>query len=436
MTIGGPGMRGDDTDEEKRNLSILRGQGTLNTMAWTMANPSVVISYLAISLDMPVILAGLLVTLRQSACLITALFGTPIAARRQQKKIDLAMTDVIVALCFFVALASAAFGTSLIVTLAFIVAILVVGLTGEYQSIVNTDLYGDMLRSDSRDRLFYSVMTFGGAGTAAVALLAHQYFHDSPPFTRHAAIVSIGIVLFVSASAMVLLVRELSATSADDQTGDIKPAPRFSLANRIREIIDNFRLLIELHWFRKYLVVRIALLTVEMSIPFYAILAALSHHGTPKGLTALVLSTALALCVAGPLWQSVGHLSTRAVMIAGAMMAAMAGLLLFTNHFVQAVGAPYIHAVALFIVSVAARGVTTARSLYFMDVAPKQYRVISLGASKVIVRILGVGLSMILATVAHLQHVVWAILIIALINAAAAILAFRVSALSETPEGA
>ncbi|MCR9139304.1 MAG: permease [Alphaproteobacteria bacterium] len=425
-------MNDDSSNEEKRNLSILRGQGTLNTMAWTLANPSVVISYLAISLDLPVILAGLLVTLRQAACLTTALFGTPIAARRLRKKVDLAATDVIVALCFFVALASAAFGTSLMVTLAFIGAILIVGLAGEYQSIVNTDLYGDMLRSDSRDRLFYSVMTFGGAGTAAVALLSHQYFHDSPPFTRHAAMVSIGIVLFFSASAMVLLVRELSASVPEAKAAVANPAARFSIGSRIREVIENFKLLIEMHWFRKYLVVRIALLTVEMSIPFYAILAALSHHGSPRGLTALVVSTALALCVAGPLWQSVGHLSTRAVMIAGAMMAAAAGLILFANHFLEIVSAPYIHAVALFVVSVAVRGVTTARSLYFMDVAPKQYRVISLGASKVIVRILGVGLSMILATVAHLQHVAWAILIIALINAAAAILAFRVSALSET----
>lgn len=430
--IGDTRMNGNTSNEEKRNLSILRGQGTFSTMAWTMANPSVVISYLAISLDLPVILAGLLVTLRQSACLMTALFGTPIAARRPHKKIDLAVTDIIVALCFFIALASAAFGTSLIVTLAFIVAILFVGLAGEYQSILNADFYGDMLRSDSRDRLLYSVMTLGGAGTAAVVLLAHQYFHDDPPFTRHAAIVSIGIVFFFTASAVLLLVREFSTTPSSSETADVKPAPRFSIANHMREIFSNFNLLITMAWFRRYLVIRIALLTVEMSIPFYAILAALSHHGSPRGLTALVVSTALALCVAGPLWQSVGHLSTRVVMIAGALMASAAGFLLFSNHFVHVVGAPYIHAVALFIVSVAVKGVSTARSLYFMDVAPKQYRVIGLGASKVIVRIIGVGLSMVLATVAHLQHVVWAILIVALINAIAAILAYRVADLSET----
>ena len=74
------------TFSQATNYSILRGQGVFNTMAWTMANPSVVISYLAISLDVPVVIAGLLVTIRQSAALMTALFGTPIAARRPRKR--------------------------------------------------------------------------------------------------------------------------------------------------------------------------------------------------------------------------------------------------------------------------------------------------------------------------------------------------------------
>ncbi len=419
-------MNKDQQPEEKRNYSILRGQGTFNTIAWTMANPSVVISYLAISLDVPVIIAGLLVTIRQSACLITALFGTPIAARRPHKKNDLAITDIVVAVCFLMALASAAFGTSLIVTLTFILAILVIGLTGEYQSILNADFYGTVLQSTSRNRLLYSVMTLGGVGTAALVIMAHQYFQTDPPFTRHAAIISIGIASFLTASAVILLVREYTAEHA--HSGETAPRRRrFSMSAHIAEIYSNFNMLMKMQWFRKYLVVRLSLLTVEMAVPFYAILAALSHHETPKGLTALVISTALALMVAGPLWQAVGHRSTRTVMIAGAAMAATAGALLFFTHFVPVISSTYSHAAALFIVTVAVNGVSTARWLYFIDVAPPQYRVIGIGASKVLVRIVGVALSSVLASVAHLQHVVWAILIVAVINAIAAYLAFKES---------
>ena len=77
-----------------------------------------------------------------------------------------------------------------------------------------------------------------------------------------------------------------------------------------------------------------------------------------------------------------------------------------------------------------------ARWLYFIDLAPPQYRVIGVGVSKVMVRIVGVGLSSVLAAVAHLQHVVWAILVVAIINGIAAYLAYRVSASAEGDEAA
>ncbi len=429
-------MTGKIQPEEKRNYSILRGQGMFNTMAWTMANPSVVISYLAISLDVPVVIAGLLVTIRQSAALMTALFGTPIAARRPRKKVDLAITDIVVALCFFLALTAAAFGTSLVVTLAFIVAITFIGLTREYQSILNADFYGSVLQSESRNRLLYSVMTLGGLGTAALVSATHQYFQSDPPFTRHAAIVSIGIFSFLTASAVLLLVREYSAAPVENDQANPKPRRRFSLRNHLHEVYGNFSVLIKMEWFRRYLVVRLALLTVEMSVPFYAILAALAHHTTPKGLTALVISTALALLVAGPLWQAIGHRSTRTVMIVGALLAAIAGALLFANHFFPFASESLIHATALFMVTVAVNGVSTARWLYFIDLAPPQYRVIGVGVSKVMVRIVGVGLSSVLAAVAHLQHVVWAILVVAIINGIAAYLAYRVSTSTEDEEAA
>lgn len=112
-------------------------------------------------------------------------------------------------------------------------------------------------------------------------------------------------------------------------------------------------------------------------------------------------------------------------MISGGLMAAFAGLILVVNTLHPFFHPPYIHAVALFIVTIAVMGVSTARSLYFIDIAPAQYRLIALGTSKIIVRIVGIGLSFILATVAHLQHVVWAILALALINILSAVFAFR-----------
>lgn len=112
-------------------------------------------------------------------------------------------------------------------------------------------------------------------------------------------------------------------------------------------------------------------------------------------------------------------------MTAGACLAALAGFMLVANFFYPVIDSPFIHAIALFIVTVAVRGVSTARYLYFMDVAPEEYAVIGIGASKVAVRTVGIGLSFAMAAVAHLQHVIWAILALALINATTAVLTYR-----------
>ncbi|MCP4318301.1 MAG: hypothetical protein GY789_20360 [Hyphomicrobiales bacterium] len=426
-------MAATDQPEERRNLSILFGQGTFSTIAWTMANPSVVLTYLAISLELPVFLAGMLVTFSQSSKLVTALFGTPIAARRHKKKMDLAATDIILAVCFLLALTAAAYGTSLIVAICFVLVILVVGASGEYQAIITAGFYGNVLNSQSRTRLLYTVMTLGGIGTGALAIIAHRWFLEDAPFTRHVVLVMIGIVCFLVASAVILLVREYSkGEEPEPEAAPQKKPSKFSIGKHFHEVYGNFRILWAMEWFRRYLRVRLALLTVELCIPFYAILAALSHHHTPRGMSALIISSATALMVAGPLWRSVGQISTRTVMIAGACLAALAGLILVTNYFVPTIPEPFVHALALFIVTVAVRGVSTARSLYYLDVAPQKYVIIGIGVSKVAVRIVGIVLSFILASVAHLQHVIWAILALALINAGTALLTHRSADTSST----
>ena len=70
--------------------------------------------------------------------------------------------------------------------------------------------------------------------------------------------------------------------------------------------------------------------------------------------------------------------------------------------------------------TVAAEGVTNARSMYYLDIAPKRYRVPGLAVSKTIIRLAGLLVTTIMAAAAHMQHVLWAIAILAGLNLAAA----------------
>ena len=90
-------------------------------------------------------------------------------------------------------------------------------------------------------------------------------------------------------------------------------------------------------------------------------------------------------------------------------------IVLLTFHYLHLDHDIHLHAVALFVVSVAVTGVGTARKLYFLDVAPKDQRIQGAAAVKAICRLVGVIVSTILAAIAHMHEVASAILFIVLL---------------------
>lgn len=406
----------------RRNRKILFGQSSVATMGWTLANPSVLLVFLAIAHDVPVFLAGLLVTVRHGANLTTTTLGSEFAAGRLRKKHDLAASDFTLATCYLFALAAVAFGTSPVITIAFILVVATIGFAEEYQSLINYDFLPDVLRSQDRKQLVYTAMIVGGIGSLIVILPIHQWLLHEDAFRRHSAILLISIVCFCFSAAALMLIREsfVAPSGRRNPVRRNKSTPGAAL----RQYWSNLRQLWTMNWFRRYLIVRLSLQTIEMSIPFFAILAALSHGASHKGLTALIISSALALIVAAPLWRSLSEVSNRFVMLTGALLAASSGLLLVLNHLFGFTSTILVHAVALFCVTVAVQGVQTARSLFYMDIAPKTYRVRGVAASKSVTRISGIALSIAMAALAHMQHVIWAIAFLAICNVVSAGVAF------------
>ncbi len=411
-----------DDQSAQRNRTILFGQTSLATMGWTLASPSVVLVYLAIAHDVPVFLAGLLVTVRRAANLTATTLGSEFAATRLHRKHSLAATDFVLATCYLLALSAVAFGTPLVITVAFILVVAMIGCTEEYQSLLNYDFMADLLESEDRKRLIYSAMIAGGLGSIALTWPVHQWLLHDDPFARHSAIVMIAIGCFCFSAGAMMLIRELVISPSVGQEAGRKK--RVSRAAALGSYWNGLKDLWVMPWFRRFLAVRLSLQTIEMSIPFFAILAALNHGSSPKGLTALIISSALAMTVAAPLWRTVTEISNRLVMLLGAFLAGSSGLLLILNHFFHFADSIFLHAVALFCVTVAVQGVQSARYLFFMDTAPKAYRVRGLAASKSVARLSGITLATAMAALAHTQHVIWAIAVLACFNIIAACFAF------------
>ena len=401
-----------DAKNEGRILSLLSVQSAFTTIGWNMASPSVVLTYIAVAQDVPVFLAGLLITVRRIAYMVVDVFGGTFVETRPNRTGSLAVTDVMLAMCLLIAILSVLSGSPLTITVTLVATMFGLGIASEFKSILFADFIGSNMRSENRTRMKYWAMGLGGIGTILLVWPIHVLMLEAQPTFRHSTIVLFATACFLASALLIFSARKYAALSnARQQSGN-----KQHWKQELRKLVANYKVLASTSWFRKFMVVRLSLQSVELALPFFAILAAFTNENSARGITALIISSALALTVAGPLWRLLSNASHRLVMIVGCILAALSGMLLVGNHFLQLFDPTYLHAAALFVVTVASKGVVSARSLYFLDIAPDEQRVAGLTVSKSLVRIAAIIFSFILAAVAHMQHVVWAIVVIALVN--------------------
>jgi len=404
----------------KRNIPVLTGQSILSQVAWTLGSPSVVLPFLAVSLELPMFIAGALVSIRMVGSMISDVFLSQPISTWQRKKRGIALTEIAIGACLLMAVIVAATGVVPTIAMAFVAAFFLIGLIEECQSLMFTDLLGDHVQSKSRMIMHYLQLGVGGLGAIGLVLVIHEITKEKPPFSRHSTVIAVSVAFFVLSGLAILAMSEIAHQPTDKVSE--KPVQKRKFTENFTDILAMF----DQAWFRRYMVMRLPLVVVSLSVPFFALIAAEAHHTSAKGLTAMIVSSATGYLVSAPLWQLVNMKSHRAVMVTGNLMVALTGAALLTVHYLGMDHDVHLHAVALFIVTVAVTGISSARQLYFLDIAPKDQRIKGVAAIKSISRISAVILSAALAGVAHMHEVAWAIAFIVLVSLFAAFACYRV----------
>ncbi len=402
-------------------MSALTSQSVMSQMAWTMGSPSVVLPFLAVALELPMLLAGALVSIRKLGNMTGDIFLADTIASQREKKRAVALCEVSLGACLLLAVIVATTGSKPIVAIAFVAAFFLIGLIEEVQGLMLVDFLSDHLTSKSRMWQHYLQLGFGGIGAIALTLVIHNVMQGRQAVERHIAVIAIATACFFIAGFLVLAVREMVAEKPGVQEQQISPV------GSLGAFVSNAKVMFQENWFRQYLMMRLPLVVVALSVPFFALIAAEAHHSSAKGLTALILSTAAGFIVAAPLWQLVNMRSNRAVMVVGTLMVAITGAILIVLHFLKLDHNVHVHAVSLFVATVAVTGVGGARKLYFMDIAPKYQRVKAAAVVKSVSRLTAVVIGAALAAVAHSQEVIWAVVFVTLVSGLAAITCARLA---------
>ncbi len=200
------------------------------------------------------------------------------------------------------------------------------------------------------------------------------------------------------------------------------PSPAIRKPFTLAELSRGYGLIQAYPWFRRLLIARTLLLSVELAIPFYAIHAATIHDPTAQNLTVFVIASGIGVISSGLLWA---RSSDRARMAAGAAVALVAGVLTLVIDGIEDLQIPYFHGIVFVLLTIAEQGAIQGQITYMMDHAPAADRPILIATANASMRTVGIAVALVLGAAGHLHDIRTPLVVLMAFNAAAALYALR-----------
>src|SRR5690606_16453694 len=300
--------------EQPRNFFIHIGSLVASKTGDRLASPKLVLSWLFTTLGVPTFMLGLLVPIRESLSLIPQLFVAgairSVAVRKWFWVAGSIVQGLAVVAMAIVALLlrGAAAGWS-------ILALLVVfSLARGVCSVAAKDVLGKTISKSRRG----TVTGYASSVAGAITILVGVFALAAQPAEQ-------GLVLFVSLLLIaggLWMLAALVFSQLEEYPGATEGG-----GNAITEAVRQMRLIRGDRDLRQFLGVRTLLLSTALVAPFYVSIASGHSGGALTQFGAMLIATGAASFLSAPAWGRMSDRSSRRVMAAAALLAAVAGFL-------------------------------------------------------------------------------------------------------------
>jgi hypothetical protein len=376
-----------------------------------LASPKLVLSWLLTNLGAPAFMLGLLVPVRESLSLIPQLFIAGsirrVAVRKWFWVAGSAVQGAAVAGMALVALLLTGASAGWAILLLLVLFSLARGVS----SVASKDVLGKTISKTRRGSVNGYASSIAGAITVLVgagALVIEPGEQQTGVFAGLLA--AAGALWFLAA----LMFSRLAEVPGATEGG----------GNAITEAVRQLHLIRDDPDLRQFLFVRTLLLSTALVAPFYVSLASRETGGALGQLGAMLIATGAATFLSAPVWGRLSDRSSRLVMAAAALLAAIAGFLTAgIAHVPDFPDLPVSFAVTYFMLSVAHAGVRLGRKTHLVDIATAENRASYVAVSNTFigVMLLAGGAFGALASLAGATVVVLTLSLISLAAAAAAL---------------
>ena len=407
------------------NFRVLLGQGVLLDVSQTLSSPRLVLPFLYISFGAPAIFAGLLIPIVQLARMIGQIVSAPFISAAEICKwyMSLGILTATTALIVVALTADTAEDAKhfVVLTVIFLSVAAIIGLGQGLSRLAFQNMLGYVVPRKLRRNLLFSQTGISGL-LAIILAWASQKFYLGEADEEHLALLWAGIAVAVLSGFLSMLVREsaVAEKKVKPETGKEKK----SILATLREGINHVK---QVDWFRQFIIARILFLSIELAMPFYAIIAAQEHEKTEDALGSFVIATSLGLMIGGFFWQRLSPWPLRRIMGLGGIIAFVAAMIALFSHEVDTSERSHwlYYDLVFFLIALADQGVASTRKIYVATLASAETRPYYIAVSDTLVGAAAVLFAFFLGALAHFQHALWPILVLAGLNALAALYAMR-----------
>lgn len=343
-----------------RNYLLNVANGACSKLAEQLAGAKLVLPWIMGALGTPAALVGLLMPIRQTGSLLPQMAVAGRIRRLAVRKWVWTAAGAVQALCLLLMVLAALSLGGTGAGLAILALLAIFSLASGASSVAFQDVMGKTIPQGRRGRLLANRAAIGGGLTIAAGLLINRWVDAESPLLTYLLLLLIGAGLFAAAAALFGVIREQAGATEGGR-------------DLLEELHASLGLARAAAGFRRHLLARSLLVTVEIATPFYVLFAQANVANGAALLGMLVITVGLAEVVSSPFWGRFADTSSRRVMAySGLMGTAAAGLALLVGWL--AWDSPYLFAPVFLLLGVAEAGVRLGRKTYLVDAVPARDR--------------------------------------------------------------
>lgn len=342
-----------------RNYLLNVANGACTKLAEQLASPGLVLPWVIGALGAPAFLIGLLQPVKQAASLLPQLAAAGAIRRLARRKWAWVAAGVTQAVCLLLMIPAAlllpptAAGIAIVALLALFSAASGVG------SVAFQDVTGKTVPKGRRGRMLANRAAIGGALTLAAGIgLRWGLEGEAESLFPYLMLIGAAAILWALGALCFAAITEEEGAREGGKT----PLDSFR---------EGLHLMRDKPGFRKFLLARNLLLSVELAMPAYALHARNTVGEGLDGLGLFVIAVGIAAILSSPFWGLFADRSSRLVMALSGLVAALAAFLaLALPRLDDTYQTPAAYALVFVLIGIAEAGVRLGRKTYLVDGAP------------------------------------------------------------------